>query len=307
MKVLIIGASGHTGSYLVPQLLADGHEVVAVMRGNRTPYGWTEEILQKITVVKTDRASFIEQGMLADLGVDVVCDLIAYDIDSVKALTSQIKNDAFYLQVGSIWTYENKVYLPVDENHPKNSVQTYGKQTGIIEDYLLGLAKDKKLRTCVVHPGHISGKEWQPINPQGNLDITVFDKIKKGEELVLPFLGLNTVQHIHAYDLAQIIYACIQKQDIANGEAFIAVAERAMTLRGICEALYAHYGQKPNLRFVEWEEFVQIVGERQADISMDHIFHSPCCTVEKAEKMLGLKMKYSIMDIFYEYLAYQGM
>ena len=307
MKVLIIGASGHTGSYLVTQLLADGHEVVAVMRGNRTPYGWTEETMQKITVIKTDRASFIENGMLADLDVDVVCDLIAYDIDSVKALTAQIKNNAFYLQVGSIWTYENKIYLPVDENHPKNSEQTYGKQKGIIEDYLLGLAKEGKLRACVVHPGHISGKEWQPINPQGNLDISVFDKIKKGEEIVLPFLGLNTVQHIHAYDLAQIIYACICKQDIANGEAFIAVAERAMTLRAICEELYAHYGQKPNLRYVEWEEFVQIVGERQADITMDHVFHSPCCTVEKAQKMLGLKMKYSIMDIFYEYLAYQGM
>jgi nucleoside-diphosphate-sugar epimerase len=291
----------------VTQLLEGGHEVVAVMRGNRTPYGWTEETMQKITVIKTDRASFIENGMLADLDVDVICDLIAYDIDSVKALTAQIKNDAFYLQVGSIWTYENKIYLPVDENHPKNSEQTYGKQKGIIEDYLLGLAKEGKLRACVVHPGHISGKEWQPINPQGNLDISVFDKIKKGEEIVLPFLGLNTVQHIHAYDLAQIIYACIQKQDISGGEAFIAVAERAMTLRAICEELYAHYGQKPNLRYVEWEEFVKIVGERQADITMDHVFHSPCCTVEKAEKVLGVKMKYSIMDIFYEYLAYQGM
>ncbi len=307
MKVLIIGASGHTGSYLVTQLLEGGHEVVAVMRGNRTPYGWTEETMQKITVIKTDRASFIENGMLADLDVDVVCDLIAYDIDSVKALTAQIKNDAFYLQVGSIWTYENKVYLPVDENHPKNSEQTYGKQKGIIEDYLLGLAKEGKLRACVVHPGHISGKVWQPIHPHGNLDISVFDKIKKGEEIVLPFLGLNTVQHIHAYDLAQIIYACICKQDIANGEAFIAVAERAMTLRGICEELYAHYGQKPNLRFVEWEEFERVVGKQNADVTYDHATHSPCCSVEKAKKLLGVELKYSIMDIFKEYLQYQGM
>jgi hypothetical protein len=130
---------------------------------------------------------------------------------------------------------------------------------------------------------------------------------RKGEEIVLPFLGLNTVQHIHAYDLAQIIYACIQKQDVSNGEAFIAVAERAMTLRAICEELYAHYGQKPNLRFVEWAEFEKIVGKENADVTLDHATHSPCCSVEKAKQLLGVEIKYSIMDIFKEYLQYQGM
>lgn len=307
MKILVIGASGHTGSYLIKELVKDGHEVVAVMRGRRTPYGWTEETFKKISVIKTDRNSFIEEGLLAEVNADVICDLIAYDLDSVKKITSQIKNNAFYLQVGSIWTYENKTYIPVDENHPKNAERNYGKQKGLIEDYLLAESKAGRLRACVVHPGHISGKEWQPINPQGNVDISVFSKIKNGEELVLPFMGLSTLQHVHAYDLAQIIYACIKKQEIANGEAFIAVAEKAMTLKAICENLYRHYGKTPNLRFVEWKEFCDIVGEGPANDSMDHMFHSPCCSVEKAKKLLGVEIKYSIMDIFYEYLAYQGM
>ncbi len=307
MKILVIGASGHIGSYLIPELLKDGHEVVALMRGGRIPYGWTDEIFEKISVIKTDRASFIEEERLSDVNPDVICDLIAYDLESVKKITSQIKNNAFYLQIGSIWTYENKIYLPVDENHPKNAKGNYGKQKGIIEDYLLAQAKAGKLRACVVHPGHISGKEWQPINPQGNEDINVFTKLKNGEELVLPFWGLTTVHHVHAYDLAQIIYGCIKNQDVANGEAFIAVAERAMTLRAICENLYEYYGQKPNLRFVEWQEFVEIVGKQNADDSLDHVSHSPCCTVEKAKKLLGVEIKYSIMDIFYEYIEYQGL
>ena len=307
MKVLVIGASGHTGSYLITELLKDGHEVVAVMRGNRTPYGWTEETFEKISIIKTDRASFINEERLSEVNADVVCDLIAYDLESVQKITSQIKNNAFYIQIGSIWTYENKMYLPVDENHPKNANGSYGKRKGLIEDYLKEQVKAGKLRACVVHPGHISGKEWQPVNPQGNLDMEVFSKLKKGEEIVLPFMGLSTVQHIHAYDLAQIIYGCIKNQEVANGEAFIAVAERAMTLKAICEELYAHYNQKPNLRFVEWQEFCTLVGETQADISKDHMFHSPCCTVEKAKKLLGVEMKYSIMDIYYEYLSYQGM
>ena len=307
MKILVIGASGHIGSYLIPELLKDGHEVVAVMRGGRVPYGWNDEIFEKISVIKTDRATFIEEEMLAEVNPDVICDLIAYELESVKKITSQIKNDAFYLQIGSIWTYENKIYVPVDENHPKNSIGNYGKNKGIIEDYLLAEAKAGRLRACVVHPGHISGKEWQPINPQGNVDISVFHKLKSGEEIVLPFMGLTTVHHIHSFDLAQIIYGCIKNQDVANGEAFIAVAEQAMTLKAICENLYEYFGQKPNLRFVEWQEFCDVVGEENAADSYDHMFHSPCCTVQKAEKLLGVKIKYSIMDIFREYIEFQGL
>lgn len=36
MKIVVIGASGHAGSYLVKELVKEGHEVVALMRGNYT-------------------------------------------------------------------------------------------------------------------------------------------------------------------------------------------------------------------------------------------------------------------------------
>jgi uncharacterized protein YbjT (DUF2867 family) len=44
MRVVVIGATGHIGTYLVPRLLAAGHQVVALSRGQREPYqggaGW---------------------------------------------------------------------------------------------------------------------------------------------------------------------------------------------------------------------------------------------------------------------------
>ena len=51
----------------------------------------------------------------------------------------------------------------------------------------------------------------------------------------------------------------------------------------------------------------EVVAVMQADISKEHMYHSPCCTVEKAKRLLGVEIKYSIMDIYYEYLTYQGM
>ena len=40
INVVVIGASGHVGSYLVKELVKEGHKVIAVMRGNRVPYGY---------------------------------------------------------------------------------------------------------------------------------------------------------------------------------------------------------------------------------------------------------------------------
>ena len=38
MRVVVIGGSGHVGTYLVPRLVEAGHEVVSVSRGRREPY-----------------------------------------------------------------------------------------------------------------------------------------------------------------------------------------------------------------------------------------------------------------------------
>ncbi len=39
----------------------------------------------------------------------------------------------------------------------------------------------------------------------------------------------------------------------------------------------------------------------------DHIAHSPCCSVEKAKQLLGVEIKYSVMDIYVEYIKFNGM
>lgn len=38
MRVLVIGATGHVGTYLVPRLVEAGHDVVTISRGAAKPY-----------------------------------------------------------------------------------------------------------------------------------------------------------------------------------------------------------------------------------------------------------------------------
>lgn len=36
-RIVVIGATGHIGTYLVPRLVRAGHEVIAISRGIREP------------------------------------------------------------------------------------------------------------------------------------------------------------------------------------------------------------------------------------------------------------------------------
>lgn len=300
-KVLVIGARGHIGSYLVNRLTEAGWEVTALSRSDREPYAFHKEVWKDVRSVFMPREQLLAGDLLEREKFDAVCDLVCYTPAECGRIIEKLTHGEFYLQLGSIWTYENKQYLPVDENHSKNSAESYGRDKGMVEDMVLSLCGGGNLRGAVVHPGHISAGEWMPINPQGNLDKGVFDKIRRGEKILLPFLGLATLQHVHAQDLAEVIAACIEQPEKANGQAFISVAENAMTMRAIAENLYTYFGHEPNIEYVSWEKLEREIGKENAAVSLDHVSHSPCATPAKAQRVLGVKHRYGILDIYKQY------
>ena len=52
-RIIIIGGSGHIGSYLVPTLVTMGHEVVNVSRGISAPYRAHSAWEQVESVIRT--------------------------------------------------------------------------------------------------------------------------------------------------------------------------------------------------------------------------------------------------------------
>lgn len=61
-RVVVIGATGHIGSYLVPRLVRGGHEVIVMSRGTREPYHaspqWNSVTFRSITA-SIDRARVV--------------------------------------------------------------------------------------------------------------------------------------------------------------------------------------------------------------------------------------------------------
>ena len=79
-RVVVIGATGHIGTYLVPRLVRGGHEVIAMSRGTRDPYQVSPQ-WGSVTRVAVDRDEEDREGTfgarIAALRPDVVIDLIA--------------------------------------------------------------------------------------------------------------------------------------------------------------------------------------------------------------------------------------
>lgn len=93
-----------------------------------------------------------------------------------------------------------------------NAIDDYGVNKAKIERWLLQQARRDGFPATSFRPGHIVGEGWVPINPQANANPDVFSQMARGEELVLPNLGLEMVHHVHADDVAQWIIRAIEQR-----------------------------------------------------------------------------------------------
>jgi nucleoside-diphosphate-sugar epimerase len=307
MRVAIIGGTGHIGSYLTPRLVEAGHTVFCICRGEKKPYrdhrAWTQ-----IRYVHLDRAVEDAAGefgeRVASLDVSTVIDLTCYTPDSATQLAEALRGHVDHLlHCGTIWVHGHSVEVPTTEDAPREPFGDYGIRKLAIESYLLTEAGNGFPAT-VLHPGHLVGPGWNPINPQGNFNPEVFEALASAKELALPNLGMETVHHVHADDVAQAFMCALERPAASIGRAFHVVSPRALTLRGYAERMAHWFGQKPNLTFIPYEQWKATVSERDARVTYDHIAHSPNCSIENARTLLGYKPRYTSLQAVQEAVAH---
>ncbi len=304
MRTVIIGGTGHIGTFLVPRLVEAGHEVVSVSRGDMKPY-IKHSAWNKVEKIKIDREKAEVEGtfgqQIFELKPDVVFDMICFTRESAQQLVEPLKgNIQHYLVCGSIWEHGHSVVVPIKEEESRNPFGEYGINKAEIEDYLFDEYKKNAFPATVIQPGHIVGPRWIPLNPLGNFNPKIFSILAKGEELLMPTYGMETLHHVHVDDLAQIFFQAMINRDAAIGESFHAVSERAVSMRGYAETVASWFGKKANLKFMTGDEWKADLTELDIRRSMDHILHSPNCSIEKAKRLLDYKPRYSSFQAVYE-------
>ncbi|KAJ55472.1 epimerase [Actibacterium mucosum KCTC 23349] len=313
-RIVVIGGSGHVGGYLVPHLVEGGHDVVNVTRGQQAPYrghsAWAQ--VQQVTLDReVEEAAGTFGAKIADLGGEIVIDMICFTLDSAKHIVESLQGRvSHFLHTGTIWVHGHSLSTPTREADPRAPYGEYGVQKSLIEDYLLLHARRTGFPATVVRPGHIVGPGWEPLNPLGNFNVGAFGTIARGARLVLPNLGLETVHHVHAEDVAQVFWRSIDRPSASIGEQFNAVSEQAVTLRGFAEAMYRWHGHMPDLGFAPFDEWAKEHSAADADATLEHIGRSPCHSIGKARDLLGYHPRHTSLQAIQEavtWLMQQGV
>jgi len=308
MRIVVIGGTGHVGTYLAPRLVEAGHEVIIISRAQRQPYqphgAWKQ--VQLITADRAAEEAADTFGMrVRELRPDVVVDMICFTPESARHLVEALRGRVqHFLHCGTIWVHGPSVAPPIAETQPRRPFGEYGVNKAAIEAFLLAEARRGDFPATCLHPGHIVGPGWAPLNPAGHFNPQVFATLARGEELALPNLGMETVHHVHADDVAQAFTQAIAHWSGSVGESFHVVSPAALTLRGYAESMAGWFGQEAHLRFLPWEEWRQTVSDGEARATWDHIAHSPNCSIEKARRLIGYTPRYSSLQGVYEAVSW---
>ena len=106
---------------------------------------------------------------------DIVIDKICFKLASARHLAEALRgNVQHFLHTGTIWVHGPSVAVPTTEMQPRKPFGEYGTQKAAIEAYLIDEARRHGFPATIVHPGHIVGPGWNPLNPAGHFNPEVF-------------------------------------------------------------------------------------------------------------------------------------
>lgn len=307
MHIVIIGGTGHVGTYLVPRLVEAGHTLTIITRGQRKPYR-SHGAWQQVRLVTLSRDEEEQSGTfglrIRDLTPDAVIDMICFTEESARQLVDAIRGHVqFFLHCSTVWVHGFTTQIPISEDSPRRPIGEYGVRKASIEAYLLNEARKTGFPAACILPGHIVGPGWVPLNPAGNFNPDLYTRLARGEEVTLPNRGTELVHHVHADDVAQLFTLALTHWNAAFGESFHAVSSAALTLRGYAESVSSWYGKQARLKFLPFETWRQTVSPEDAEATWSHLEHSPnCYSITKAQRLLGYQPRYSSLIAIFESL-----
>jgi nucleoside-diphosphate-sugar epimerase len=302
-RVVVIGGSGHVGTYLVPALVEQGHDVVMSAEDRRQGIGGMSHGAKSNRYPSTVRPKS-ETADLLDASLSFGRILWwTWSHSSSLAITgrSSAREDrAFSSLQHALGIRPQCRCASRGEDDPLNPFGEYGINKAQIETWLLHEARCSGFPATIFRPGHIVGPGWAPINPLAHANVEVFSRMARGEELALPNLGLETIHHVHAADVAKIVLLAIANRSASIAEVFNAVFDKALNLRGYAEAIFRWFGFEPKLRYIPIEEWKKQQSPEDAHLAWEHIARSSCLSIDKARRRLGYEPSYTSLSAVQE-------
>ena len=305
MKYLITGGSGFLGINLIRHLYGKGHEIVSL---DIADFDYPD-MKNKIRIIKgdiRDNAVVEEANKNIDIVVHTAAalplykpeDILSTDIEGTRNLLEAAgrNNVKRFIHISSTAVYGIPDHHPLFEDDKLDGVGPYGKAKIQAEEECL---KYRKNGMCVpiIRPKSFVGPERL-----GVFDL-LYDWAKDGKGFPMIGNGKNRYQLLDVEDLCEAIYLCATLDAVTANDTFNIGAKEFTTMREDYQAVldYAGHGKKVvglpempiiwTLRILEAFKLSPLYKWVYETASKDSFV-----SIEKAEKVLGFKPKYSNKD-----------
>jgi nucleoside-diphosphate-sugar epimerase len=330
MRVLATGAAGFICSYLIPELLAAGHEVIGVDDLSR--YGRTTHPHDSHPKYRFVAGNVCDTDLLRDLAGD--CDQLvaaagvvgrmhslselAYDLlaenERINASTFDAAIDACLdgrlqriIVISSAMVYESATVFPTPEGAERKSpppISTYGFQKLAAEYFARGAWEQYRLPFTIIRPSspvgrsdrhtlHLPGDE--PAKSKLATNHAVPDlviRILGGEDPVrLSGEGTQMRNYIAARDLARGIRIAMELPEAVN-EDFNLGTSKGIPIVELCDRIWRKiHGPDRPFRYASDTDYRYDVPNRVPD-------------VRKAKAVLGFEAKTTLDQMLDEIIAW---
>lgn len=287
MKIFIIGGTGHVGSYMVPQLVRQGHEVFIGTRGNTAVKSYSST--EGVTFLTCDSTDVENLRALRVHNFDVVIDMPGSAYNIWCAFSDCVKH---VIACGSLWMYGNPSVVPTPEiEQSECPFLGYAGRYKRIKQMCEESGKDGKAVFTAIMPPNICGPGKAPLECMGGRSIDVHKAHMAGEPVILPEGPECMIGPCHAADIAQLFILAVNNREAAAGQIFNAGAEYALTASQMVKVYSKIYGVEIPIKRVSWEKYST---EINSDIGhWWHFYAHMLPDISKAKKLLGYKPQYT--------------
>lgn len=220
MRLLITGASGFIGGFIVEKALKEGHEVVAAIRKSSSKEYLTDEriqfieldfsdvekLSQELATIKEDIGNI--EGVIHNAGVTKVLHQEDYDnvnfgytknfIEALEVAGHALRKFIYISSLAASGPGKSNTDIPISISDKNNPVTAYGSSKLRSEEYIESL---ENLPYIIIRPPAVFG-------PRDRDMFKIFDLVNKGFEI---FVGVHTqyLSFVYVKDLATGIIKAI--------------------------------------------------------------------------------------------------
>lgn len=265
MKVLFIGGTGFISTAVSRQVVAKGHELYLLNRGQKGqgPPG-SHSLVLDMTKLDEVRAA------LSDRQFDVVVDWIAYTPEHIERdlalFRGRVKQ---YVFISSASAYQKPpTHHVITESTPlHNPYWDYSRNKIACEDLLTRAYREENFPITIVRPSLTYDRQL-PIAIGGWGCYTLADRLKRGRPIIVHGDGSSLWVVTHAEDFGRGFVGLLGN-DHAIGHAFHITTDEVLTWNQLYETIADALGVKANIVHMASEFIAQVAPQMRGGLLGD--------------------------------------